>query len=272
MHPAAALRLALDPSGILEAQDITPDPWQRDLLASTAPQTLLNCSRQSGKSTTVAVLALHTALFTPKSLTLLLSPTQRQSGELFRKVLNAYNALGRPIKTVGETQMKCEFDNGSRIVCLPGKEETIRSFSSVNLLIIDEAALAKWPISLVLVEQIRKRDTLCNFETLIELPIGKHEREEIITRLVVEPSLVEQLQVPFDPRLNLHCTFPVVHLDRALVPLAPMPEHQPITAPSLLNGCHVAALPLPGFSPFSPQATGQRKASSPRKFMECREI
>jgi hypothetical protein len=140
MHPAAALRLALDPSGILDAQGITPDPWQRDLLASSAPQTLLNCSRQSGKSTTVAVLALHTALFTPKSLTLLLSPTQRQSGELFRKVLNAYNALGRPIKTIGETQMKCEFDNGSRIVCLPGKEETIRSFSSVNLLIIDEAA------------------------------------------------------------------------------------------------------------------------------------
>jgi hypothetical protein len=33
-----------------------------------------------------------------------------------------------------------EFENGSRIVALPGKEETIRGFSGVSLLIVDEAA------------------------------------------------------------------------------------------------------------------------------------
>jgi hypothetical protein len=33
-----------------------------------------------------------------------------------------------------------ELANGSRVVCLPGREESIRSFSSVALLIIDEAA------------------------------------------------------------------------------------------------------------------------------------
>src|SRR5205823_6338465 len=70
----------------------------------------------------------------------LLSPTQRQSGELFRKVLDGYRAIGRPIETIGETQLKMELTNGSCIICLPGKEETIRSFSSVALLIIDEAA------------------------------------------------------------------------------------------------------------------------------------
>jgi len=140
MDPAAALRLALDPSGILEAQGLTPDTWQRDLLASTSNQILLNCSRQSGKSAVVAAKALHAAIFKPGSLTLLLSPTQRQSGELFRKVLDGYRALGRPIETVGETQLKMELTNGSRIICLPGREETIRSFSNVTLLIIDEAA------------------------------------------------------------------------------------------------------------------------------------
>jgi len=140
MDPTAALRLALDPSGILEAQDITPDPWQRDLLASSGKQVLLNCSRQSGKSTVVSALALHTALFQPGSLTLLLCLAQRQSGELFRKVMHAYNAMKRPLPTVGETQLKMELTNGSRIICLPGREETIRSFSSVALLVIDEAS------------------------------------------------------------------------------------------------------------------------------------
>jgi hypothetical protein len=65
MDPTAALRLALDPSGILESQGITPDVWQRDLLASSGKQVLLNCSRQSGKSTVVSALALHTASSSP---------------------------------------------------------------------------------------------------------------------------------------------------------------------------------------------------------------
>lgn len=135
-----ALALALDPSLLLQRAGITPDPWQRSVLLSADKQVLLNCSRQSGKSTTVSALALHTALFQPGSLTLLLSPSQRQSIELFRKVMQLYSAIGRPVKLISDSQTKAELANGSRIVCLPGREETIRSFSGVKLLIIDEAA------------------------------------------------------------------------------------------------------------------------------------
>lgn len=39
-----------------------------------------------------------------------------------------------------ESALEMEFENGSRIVALPGKEETIRGFSGVALLIVDEAA------------------------------------------------------------------------------------------------------------------------------------
>ncbi|MFN4259779.1 MAG: phage terminase large subunit [Gemmataceae bacterium] len=136
-HPLA---LALDPSLILRASELTPDPWQRSLLMSSDRQILLNCSRQSGKSTVVSALALHTALFQPKALVLLLSPSQRQSSEIFRKVRAAYGAIGRPIATVSETEHHLELVNGSRIVSLPGREGTIRSFSGVTLLVIDEAA------------------------------------------------------------------------------------------------------------------------------------
>jgi len=137
---AEILALALDPTRILAAQGLTPDPWQRDLLFSTAPAILLNCSRGAGKSRTTSALALHTGLFQPRSLILLISRSQRQSGELFRYVKQGYNALNRPIKAIKETETQLEFDNRSRIVCLPGKEETIRSFQGVNLLVLDEAA------------------------------------------------------------------------------------------------------------------------------------
>ena len=85
--------LALDPSRILGSCGLTPDPWQRDFLFARDRQVLLNCSRQSGKSTVVSALALHAALFTPGGLVLLLSPSQRQSAEIFRKVHDAYVAL-----------------------------------------------------------------------------------------------------------------------------------------------------------------------------------
>ena len=68
MNARRALALALDPSQILVAQGLTPDPWQRDLLLSSDPYLLLNCSRQSGKSTTVAALALEMVLLHPNAL------------------------------------------------------------------------------------------------------------------------------------------------------------------------------------------------------------
>src|SRR5438132_1173779 len=140
MNHFQALALLFDPSSILRARGLAPDPWQKQILLSGDRQNLLNCSRQSGKSTTVAALALHTALSRPGSLVLLLSPSLRQSLELFRKVIECYAAIGRPIATLAFNQTRLELETHSRIVCLPGKEETVRSFSGVDLLVIDEAA------------------------------------------------------------------------------------------------------------------------------------
>src|SRR5205823_10174033 len=81
-----------------------------------------------------------TALFTPAGLVLLLSPSLRQSGEIFRKVVHAWHALGRPLAAGRVNQSRLELANGARVVCLPGREETIRSFGGVNLLVLDEAA------------------------------------------------------------------------------------------------------------------------------------
>jgi hypothetical protein len=142
LDPTAALdQVRHDPALFMDWAGLPPDPWQKRLLRSQSPRSLLLCCRQAGKSTVTAALALRMALLVPPALVLLLSPTLRQSGELFRdKVLRLYNALGRPVPTVQESALSMGLANGSRIVSLPGDEKNIRGYSGVSLLIVDEAA------------------------------------------------------------------------------------------------------------------------------------
>jgi hypothetical protein len=134
------LRLALDRATFARELGLEPDPWQEKLLRSTADRVLLNCCRQSGKSTMTGLIALHCALYRPGSLILCLAPALRQSQELFQKVLTFYRDLGRPVAPQAEGKLSLELENGSRIVTLPGTEKTIRGFSGAALLIVDEAA------------------------------------------------------------------------------------------------------------------------------------
>ena len=129
-----------DPVAFARQLHIEPDPWQRDLLTSTDEHIILNCSRQSGKSTIVAILALHHALGHPGSLVLILSPSQRQSGELLKKIVSFYRELGRAGDSRGDSATTLELKNGSRIVALPGSESTTRGFSGPSLVLLDEAA------------------------------------------------------------------------------------------------------------------------------------
>ena len=123
-----------------DALGFVPDPWQARVLDSGAKKIILNCSRQSGKSSVSSILALHTALFQPGSLTLMVSPSLRQSSELFRKFLGYLAEMDiTPVRNE-DTKLSLKLDNGSRVVSLPGSEGTIRGYSAVSLLIIDEAA------------------------------------------------------------------------------------------------------------------------------------
>ena len=63
---------------------LTLDPWQRDVLLSVSPRLLLNATRQSGKSTVAALKAAWTVL--QGGLAVVVSPSLRQSGFLFRKL------------------------------------------------------------------------------------------------------------------------------------------------------------------------------------------
>jgi hypothetical protein len=128
-----------DPCLLFQCLDYEPDPWQSDVLTSGAKRILLNCARQAGKSTVIAALAAHELLLKPGSMVVILSRTKRQAEELFQKVLGFYDAVGRPA-LLSQSESELVLKTKSRLVCLPCREDTIRCYSRVTLLIIDEAA------------------------------------------------------------------------------------------------------------------------------------
>jgi hypothetical protein len=119
---------------------LEPDDWQRDVLRSQKARILLNCARQSGKSTVAAVIALHKALRDKGSLILVLAPSERQAKETFGKLTGFYRRMGHPVPSESYRKMGLELMNGSRVEALPGTEKTVRGFSAVDLLLLDEAA------------------------------------------------------------------------------------------------------------------------------------
>lgn len=123
-----------------------PDPWQYDTLTCGADRILLNCARQSGKSTVTAPLAVADILTIPHALVLLLSPTLRQSTELFNKCLHVYHTATGVPAPLYENKLSLGLANGSRLLSLPGKPETVRGFSAVTRLIIDECAFVGDPL------------------------------------------------------------------------------------------------------------------------------
>ena len=129
-----------DPVELALQAGIELDDWQQEMVCSRALLLAANCSRQVGKSTAAALLAMHTALSEDNALVLIVAPSLRQSAELARSCKGIYGALGRPIRPVRESILSIELANGSRVISLPGTEDTIRGFASVRLIIIDEAA------------------------------------------------------------------------------------------------------------------------------------
>ena len=150
------LRNVLDAAELRHASVLTPpdplefarrlgleqlDAWQQDVLASDWKRALLNVTRQGGKSTVAALLGLHETLYRPGSLTLIVSPSDRQSGELFRKLVQLREQLPRGEYTLtDDTKRSMTVLGGGRVASLPGSEATIRGFSAATLIVEDEAS------------------------------------------------------------------------------------------------------------------------------------
>lgn len=134
---------ALDPVEFARRCGIEPYGKQIEILRSRSKRRILNWSRQAGKSTTTAIVIAHQVLYQPETLTILVSPSERQSKLLLNKVYKFLGQLDFAIDYDVENKLEMKLKNGSEVYALPGNNEsTVRGFSSVDLLVIDEAAKA----------------------------------------------------------------------------------------------------------------------------------
>src|SRR5262245_28746149 len=130
----------LDPCVLARDCGVEPDEWQAALLRDMPRRALLCCSRQSEKSLITALMALWSALYEAPALIVIASPSMRQSAEMLRTLTGLHSKLSGAPDPIGESVLKLELANGSRILSVPGSEKTIRGLSKVTLVIIDEAA------------------------------------------------------------------------------------------------------------------------------------
>jgi len=125
--------------GTMRALGMEPDPWQMDVLTSNHKRILLNCCRQAGKSTTVALLSVLEAVGRAGTKVLIVARVFRQARLLFKTAASFLERVGqRFLKR--QTIQELNLVNQSQIICLPCKEETIRGYADVQLMVIDEAA------------------------------------------------------------------------------------------------------------------------------------
>ena len=133
------------------AYRIDPVPWVREILGMTATpwqETFLRApqgasilaltARQVGKTTTAAWAIAHSMLFTPGSLSVIACPAQRQSAEAVRRVREAVIKAGAELES--DNVYALELNNGSRVLALPGSDDSIRGLTVDGWIVADEAA------------------------------------------------------------------------------------------------------------------------------------
>ena len=112
------------------AVDFLRAPLGASILALTA--------RQVGKTTAAAWAIAHFMLFTPGGLCVIACPAQRQSAEAVRRVHDIFTKVGAKLKV--NNVYGLELENGSRVLALPGSDDSIRGLTVDGWIVADEAA------------------------------------------------------------------------------------------------------------------------------------
>jgi len=140
MSEYSQIAYRLDPvPWVANVLGITPAPWQETFLRAPQGSSLLALTaRQVGKTTTAAWAMAHAMLFTPGSLSVVACPAQRQSAEAVRKVREIVLKTGAKLKS--DNVYALELENGSRVLALPGSDDSIRGLTVDAWIVADEAA------------------------------------------------------------------------------------------------------------------------------------
>ena len=121
-----------------------PYDYQEKFLKDKSNKIIVKKGRQVGASQMVAWRVVYEAFKTPKQTILVVSPSQRQSNLIFKKIRNFARHEVLEKSLIGDSWSKIELTNGSEIYSLPSGETgaTIRGFKGDGL-VIDEGAFMR---------------------------------------------------------------------------------------------------------------------------------
>jgi hypothetical protein len=118
---------------------VEPTKWQEQFLrAPQGASILVLTARQCGKTTTAGWGMAHAALFFPGSLSVVACPAQRQSAEAVRRVREAVLKAGGKLEA--DNVYGLELTNRSRVLALPGSDDSIRGLTVDAWIVADEAS------------------------------------------------------------------------------------------------------------------------------------
>jgi Terminase large subunit, T4likevirus-type, N-terminal len=124
---------------VREILGVTPATWQETFLRAPRGASILALTaRQVGKTTTAAWAIAHFMRFTPGSLSVIACPAQRQSAEAVRRVREGLIKAG--VELESDNVYALELTNGSRVLALPGSDDSIRGLTVDGWIVADEAA------------------------------------------------------------------------------------------------------------------------------------
>jgi len=119
---------------------IKPFDYQAKLLEDNSKRIVACMGRQTGKTTTIAMKAIHFADINPKVTVLITSPSLRQSMIMFDRIaFFVYSSAHMRNKIVRATRTLIHFENGSRIIALPCSENLLRGYTA-HMVVCDEAS------------------------------------------------------------------------------------------------------------------------------------
>jgi phage FluMu gp28-like protein len=121
---------------------LDPKEYQAQLLEDKSKRIVVRWSRQAGKTTTIALRALWYAFTNPKSLSLIVAPSLRQSMILGDRVQDYLASLQQDYRAAlidRQQRTVIRFTNSARIVILPNSPQLLMGYTA-HQVICDEAA------------------------------------------------------------------------------------------------------------------------------------
>jgi hypothetical protein len=119
-----------------------PSTTQKEVLDNDGKYLILCCNRQWGKTTTIAIKALHRAIHQPNQSIVIISRTKLQAGILIERACNFALRLGYKIRRALGQRNSLQLPNGSSIFAVAHSQDTSAG-NTANVLVIDEAALVR---------------------------------------------------------------------------------------------------------------------------------